>query len=256
MAEPVRLEHMAEFRKAIADLRLSEHARHVLSQANLVAMSGVAGGGRNTIINYLVEHYNYYFVVSDTTRPPKLRNGVMEQDGVNYYFRTEEGMLEDIRSGEFIEAEIIHNQQVSGLSIREIERATEANKIAIRDFEYLGTQNVANVKPDAHIIGLLPNGYDIWLKRLFGREELHPEEFANRLQTAEKVLEAMLARSYFKFVINDTVEQAAADLRDIVEQGTADETKQHQGHALAEELLRRVRQELAGDTHTTPAQLA
>ncbi len=245
MAEPVRLEHMKEFRESIAHLRLSEHARHVLKQANLVAMSGLAGGGRNTIIDYLAKHYNYYFVISDTTRPPKLRNGAMEKDGVNYYFRTEEGMLEDIRSGEFIEAEIIHNQQVSGLSIREIERATEANKIAIRDFEYLGTQNVAKAKPDAHIIGLLPSSYDVWLKRLLGREELHPEEFANRLQTAEKVLENMLDLPYFQFVVNDTIERAVEDLRDLVERDIVDVNKQRQARELAQELLQRVREELA-----------
>jgi guanylate kinase len=197
MAEPVRLEHMDEFRKAIAEMRLSEHAKRVLTRANLVALSGLAGGGRNTIINYLVEHHDYHFIISDTTRPPKLRDGVMEQDGVNYYFRTEEGMLEDICSGEFIEAEIIHNQQVSGTSIREIERASEAGKVAIRDFEYLGIQNVATAKPDAHIIGILPPSYDTWLRRLFGREDIHPDEFANRLQTAEKVLEAMLRLPYF-----------------------------------------------------------
>jgi guanylate kinase len=248
MAEPVRLEHMVEFQKAVADFRLSEHAQHVLSHANLVAMSGLAGGGRNTVINYLVEHYNYYFIVSDTTRPPKLRNGALERDGVHYYFRTEDGMLEDIRSGEFIEAEIIHNQQVSGTSIREIERANEAGKIAIHDFEYMGAQAVAAAKPDAHIIGLLPVSYDAWLQRLRGREVLHPEEFANRLQTAEKVLEAMLTFARFDFVVNDTIEQAAEDLRAIVERGVVDEEKQQQGRALAQDLLQRVREELSNPT--------
>jgi guanylate kinase len=241
MAEPVRLERIEDFREAIATIRLSDHARHVLAQANLVALSGLAGGGRNTIINYLVAHYNYYFVISDTTRPPKLRDGVMEQDGVNYYFRTEEGMLEDIRAGEFVEAELIHNQQVSGLSIREIERATEAGKIAIRDFEYRGTQNIAAAKPDAHIIALLPVSYGVWLERLSGREELHPEEFANRLQTAQSVLETMLASPSFRFVINDKIEQAADDLREIVERGVVREDKQRQGRALVQELLVRVR---------------
>lgn len=246
MAELIRLQYMAEFQKAIAELRLSEHAQRVLSQSNLVAMAGLAGGGRNTIINYLVERHNYYFLVSDTTRPPKLRNGVMERDGVNYYFRTEEGMLEDIHAGEFIEAEIIHSQQVSGTSIREVERANEAEKIGIHDFEYKGAQAVATAKPTAHIIGLLPPSYDIWLSRLFGREELHPEEFANRLQTAEKVLEAMLRLPYYKFVINDTVEQAARDLRTIVEQGVTDDKKQQACRDLAQELLMRVQQGLTG----------
>ncbi|HSX15991.1 MAG TPA: hypothetical protein VLF40_04330 [Candidatus Saccharimonadales bacterium] len=257
MAEPVILHHKAEFQKAIADLHVSEHGKRVLKQAKMVALSGVAGGGRNTVINYLLEHCDkYYFIVSDTTRPPKLRDGVMEQDGVNYYFRTEGGMLEDIRGGEFIEAEIIHNQQVSGISIREVERATEGGQIAITDFEYQGAQNVAALKPDAYIIGLLPSSYEVWQERFAGREEIHSEEFMNRLRTAEKVLEAMLAKPYFKFVVNDTVEQAANDLREIVEQDVVDEAKQRQARQLAEELLARVRQELAGDKQANGEPLA
>ena len=257
MAEPVILHHKAEFQKAIAELRISEHGKQVLAKAKLVALSGVAGGGRNTIINYLLEHCDrYFFIVSDTTRPPKLRDGVMEKDGVNYFFRTEEDMLADIRGGEFIEAEIIHDQQVSGTSIRIIEKATAEGKIAIRDFEYLGTQNVAALKPDAYIIGLLPSSYEAWQERFAGREEIHSNEFFNRLRTAKKVLEAMLEKPYFKFVVNDTVEQAANDLREIVEQDVVDETKQQQARQLAEELLARVRQELAGDKQTNGEPLA
>lgn len=244
MAQPVKLEHIEEFREAIAQLHFSEHAQQVLQDARLVVMSGLAGGGRNTVINYLVEHHGYLFLVSDTTRPPKLRDGIMEQNGVQYYFRTETDMLHDIRSGEFIEAEIIHNQQVSGTSIRELERANESGKIAINDFEYLGAQNVAAAKPDAFIIGLLPPSYDEWIRRFQAREEIHPQEFLNRLRTAEKVLEAMLQREYYRFVINDTIEQAAQDLREIVEQGIVDPEKQKRGIQVATGILDRVRTEL------------
>lgn len=64
--------------------------KSVMAATPFAALSGVAGGGRNTVINYLVDHYNFGFIVSDTTRPPKFRDGKMEQDGVQYYFRKEE----------------------------------------------------------------------------------------------------------------------------------------------------------------------
>lgn len=223
---------------------MSEHALNVLAESKLVVLSGLAGGGRNTTINYLVEHDNYFFLVSDTTRPPKLRSGMMEQDGTHYYFRKEADMLREIRQGEFIEAEIIHNQQVSGTSIRELERANKTGKTAVHDFEFGGASNIAAAKPDAHIIGLLPPSYDEWLIRLQQREVMHEEEFINRLHTAEKVLENMLGEPYFSFVINTTVPQCAEEIRDIVENRQAHSARQKSAKKVAVELLAGVRHRL------------
>ena len=244
MAEPIKLHHKDEFAAAIAAHQLSAHAKQVLNSTKLVVLSGLAGGGRNTLINYLVANYNYFFIVSDTTRPPKLRNGVMEQDGIHYYFRTEEDMLRDIKAGEFIEAEIIHDQQVSGTSVRELKRAHDSGKIAIHDFEYLGAQNVAQLKPDAFIIGLLPPSYEIWLDRLRGREVMHRDELLNRLATAEKVLETMLSVPYFKFVVNDTLEECAHTIRSIVEEGQQNVTEQERAKRIATDILAEVKREL------------
>lgn len=244
MPEPVKLHHKQEFAAAIAAHRVSKNAQEVLDTTKLVVLSGLAGGGRNTLIGYLVKHHNYFFIVSDTTRPPKLRNGVMEQNGVQYHFRQEEDMLRDIQNGEFIEAEVIHNQQVSGTSIRELQQARDSGKIAIHDVEYQGAQNVAAAKPDTFIIGLLPPSYDEWIKRLSGREVMHRDEFLNRLATAEKVLEAMLDLPYFKLVINDTIEHCAEKVRAIVERDQVDEAEQLHCRAVANEILTRVRHEL------------
>lgn len=244
MADAIILQHKKEFEDAIANLHVSERAQKALARARMVALSGVAGGGRNTVINYLVEHYpQFQFMISDTTRPPKLRNGVMEKHGVNYYFRTEEEMLHDIRAGEFIEAEIIHNQQVSGTSVREIERATDAGKIAVNDFEYLGAQNIHTIKPDAIIIGLVPPSYDEWIHRLRNREEMSEQEFLNRMETARSVLRNMLDKPYFRLVINDTVERCAADVVDVVV-GTYNSAKEERAREVAEQLLNRVSEEL------------
>lgn len=244
MTEPVQLHHKQEFVAAIAAHRVSKNAQEVLNTTKLVVLSGLAGGGRNTLINYLVEHYNYFFIVSDTTRPPKVRNGTMEQDGVHYYFRKEEDMLRDIQNGEFIEAEVIHNQQVSGTSIRELKRAHDSGKIAIHDFEYQGAQNVAAAKPDAVIVGLLPPSYEEWISRLSGRETMHHEEFRNRLITAENVLNAMLELPYFKLVVNDSIDSCAQKIRAIVEQGKAEAEEQLHCRMVANDILVRVRQEL------------
>ena len=169
----------------------------------------------------------------------------MEQDGVHYYFRTESDMLRDIENGEFIEAEIIHNQQVSGTSIRELARANKTGKIAIHDFEYGGANNVARAKSDAHIIGLLPPTYEEWLRRFRDREVIHEKEFINRLHTAEKVLENIIEQPYFKVVINDDIEHCIEFLRTTVEKGEYTPDDKAYGIAIAKDMLAKVRADLA-----------
>jgi guanylate kinase len=228
------------FRKALKNYQVSEHAKQVLAKTPFVALSGLAGGGRNSVIRRLVEKYNYVFAVSDTTRSPKLRDGRMEQEGVDYYFREETGMLRDIQNGEFIEAEIIHNQQVSGTSIREVERVIVTGSIPIHDFEYGGAEAVSKMKPDAVVIGLLPPSYDEWIRRFRGRETIHEQEFVNRLTTAKTVLEHVLEHSYFKIVINDEIDQCADDIREIVEFNIYTPEVEQKRRKIAEDILRHV----------------
>lgn len=242
-ARPV-LRNKQAFEDALQHYEISEYGKVVLGNAPFVAMSGIAGGGRNTVINRLVETGRYVFAISDTTRPPKLRDGRMEEDGVNYFFRDENSVLEDIKAGNYIEAEVIHNQQVSGVSIREIERIASTGKIPVTDLEYGGIQNVAKAKPDAVIIGLLPPSYDEWKRRLYNREQIHEQEFYNRLVTAEKVLENMLSRDYFRLLVNDSIDECVQQLRNIAERGEYPDSVKARGEVVARALLEGVRQEL------------
>lgn len=240
-----RLHDKEAFKAALKNYEISEHGRKVLASTPFVAVSGIAGGGRNTVIRALVDKHNFTFAVSDTTRPPKIRDNRMEQNGIDYYFRREEDMLHDIQNGEFIEAEIIHNQQVSGTSVREVERAIATGKIPIHDFEFGGANAVAKAKPDATIVALLPPSYDEWIHRLTNREKIYQQEFLNRLQTAKSVLENMLAKPYFKFVINDSIDNAVEAIRSIVEEDGYSKIMQERGEKVALEILHGVDEALA-----------
>lgn len=240
-----QLHNKEAFIDALQGYEVSDYGRQVLGRTPFVALSGIAGGGRNTVIRYLVDEFNYIFAVSDTTRPPKLRDGKLEVEGVNYYFRSEEDMLDDIKAGLFIEAELIHNQQVSGISVREIERAIATGRIPISDIEYGGIKNIIKAKPDAVIIGLVPPTYGEWIRRLYNREPLQDQEFLNRLTTAEKVLENMLANDYFKLVVNDSTDECVEDIRQIVEKNSYPAEKAARARNVVTALLQDVRRELA-----------
>lgn len=216
MSTPVVLNHKQQFIEALANYEASEHARQVLAGIDLAILLSVFAGGRNTVIDELNKTGRYHTVVSDTTRPPKFRNGAMERDGINYHFRSEEEVLDDIRSGEYLEAEVIHNQQVSGISIRELERASGNGKIAINEVELLGTVNIRRAKPDAFMIFLMPPSFDEWMRRVKNRETMSDQEFRNRMETAERILKHVLEVDYFHFVVNDTVSEAARQIDEIV----------------------------------------
>jgi guanylate kinase len=239
-----KLHNKKAFQEALENYHVSDHAKRVLASTPFVALSSLAGGGRNTVIRKLADNYNYIFAISDTTRPPKVRDGKLEQDGINYYFRSEAEILKDIQNGEYIEAEIIHNQQVSGTSIREIERTAKTGKIPIHDFEYGGMLNVYKAKPDAALIGLIPPSYDEWIRRLRGREVMTEQEFFNRLTTADKVLENLLTHPQYTLVVNDTIEQCAEDIHLVVEKGDYSSQKKSRACSIAETLHAQVKKEL------------
>lgn len=152
----------SQFEAALRDYHYSDRAKEILAQTKLVLLVGATASGRNTTIRELLKTDRYHFIISDTTRAPRKNNGVMEQNGVEYFFRSEEQMLEEIQNGEFLEAEIIHGRQVSGISIRELEKANQEHRIAINDVDIGGIQNVMALKPDTIPILMLPPSFDIW----------------------------------------------------------------------------------------------
>jgi guanylate kinase len=248
-----QLRNIQAFQDALLNYQPSGHAKQVLARTKFVAVAGLAGGGRNTIINELVKNYNYTFSISDTTRPPKLRDGKMEVDGVNYFFRDEDDVLRDIKSGAYLEAEIIHDQQVSGTSIREIERIQREGKIGISDFEYGGIESVYQAKPDAVIIGLLAPNYDEWLRRFANREHITLQEFTNRLTTAKAVLERFISQPYIKIIVNDTIEQCVQDIRNLVEHGIYTDEMELHNTRVAQAILDNVNEALKDPAATLRA---
>jgi guanylate kinase len=219
------LQYYSEFKEALEKYRVSERALKAIENLRLVLLLAPTSAGKNTVIRHQLQTGRYYFVVSDTTRQPRINDGVMEKNGREYWFRSEEEMLEDIRKGEFLEAEIIHQQQVSGMSIRELEKAKGQHKIAITDVDIHGIHNVMRIKPDALAVMLIPPNFEEWQRRMAARGVMTPEEKTRRFQTAKRIFEDGLTQDYYHFVISENVEQSGAIIDAIV----AGKPNPHQG---------------------------
>jgi guanylate kinase len=151
-------------------------------------------------------------------------------------------MLAQLKAGEMLEAELIHRQQVSGVSIRELERAAAENKIALADLDLQGVHRIMKVKSDALAVMIVPPSFDEWQRRLAGRGRMQEDEQKRRLETAAKIFEDGLKQDYYHFVISENIEQSAAIIDAIVE----GKPNPHQGRApgLIHSLQESLRQKL------------
>lgn len=232
----VSLIHKNEFIEVLDGYGPSDEAIAVLASMPLVILLSVTGGGRNTIINKLVKTGRYHFIVSDTTRPAKVRDGRLEQDGVVYHFRPEEDVLTDIKEGRYLEAELIHGQQVSGASVNELVRAQKSGKIPINEVDIGGTDAIAAVKPDTLFLFIVPPSFDEWMRRLHTREDMSDKELKNRLITAAHMLRVVLHSKRFVFVVNDSLDEVVSTIDDYIS-GEVHDIHDTKARQVAEQIL-------------------
>lgn len=231
-----KLANLEVFRDVLSSYVMSEASKRILRQTNLVLLVAPTSAGRNTIIRELLKTGDYYYIVSDTSRPPRVNDDVMEKDGVEYWFRSEQEMLQDLRGGKFLEAAIIHDQQVSGISIRELSRAKDEGKIAITDIEIIGVKNIMAVKADTHPIFVLPPSFEIWQQRIKHRGEMSKAEHRRRMESACTEFAAAIEETYYSFVINDDISSAVEQIHQLARLRTIDPERQARGRQLAEQL--------------------
>ena len=239
------LKQIEKFRAVLNNYTPSETAKKALEKIELVLLVGPTSSGRNTIMNELVKTGDYHIVVSDTTRQPRINNGIPEQNGREYWFRTEEDILADLEAGNFLEAAIIHNQQVSGISVRELQSAADEHKIAINEIEVVGADNIHAASPEAKFLFVIPPSFEEWMARMTSRGALPEDEVARRLGSAVSELETALGRNYYIFVVNDTFQLSAQRVNAIIKQNKVEPEEQLRSKAIAQELLERTKQHVA-----------
>ena len=239
-----KLKHIQEFKKVLSDYQVSKAAQKDLERTQLVLFVGPSSSGRNTIINELLKSGKYHYIISDTTRKPRKNNSVLEKNGREYWFRNEEEILADLRSGLFLEAAVIHNQQVSGISIRELNQAADERKIAINEVEVVGADNIYNVKKDSMFFFIVPPSVDEWLMRMRMRGALPDDEIRRRLESAVAEISMALEHSYYWFVVNDTFMQTAKKIDTIISDRSNDTKSQKHAKLVATQILRDIKQHL------------
>lgn len=240
----IRLEYIEEFKKLLQDYQMSDDAKRIIDKVPYTVLTAITSSGRNTIIAELVKTGKFYFTISDTTRPPRDNNGVMEQNGVEYWFKTEAQVIEGLKQGKYIEAALIHNQQVSGSNISELEHAQANNLLPINEIEVQGVEIIKKFSKKLVPIFVLPPSYQEWMRRWSTRGQISEDEKNNRMHSAKMELETALSRDYYHFLVNDDLSKAVKGIQKIIE-GQIDSAHEAAGKQVATEILRQLNQELA-----------
>lgn len=182
-----------------------------MSKGKIYVISGPSGVGKGTIVKAITDTRSDIRVsVSATTRKP--REG--EIDKVNYYFMTREEFENIAENDGFIEyAEYCGN--CYGTPKKAVFDMLENGIDVILEIDVQGGIQVMEKFPEATGIFILPPSMKVLEKRLRGRQSEDEETVLRRLDAAKKELSQVC--SYDCFVVNGPIEQAVADVIDIIE---------------------------------------
>lgn len=210
----------------------------LVRSTRLVFLVGIAGAGKNTLANILLKDSNFMGIISHTTRPPRVNNGVAEVDGVSYHFIDSQQAEAMIRAHEFVEVKYVHGT-IYGTSEAAVRAIHDAGKIGVTDIDVQGVAEYAAWNSQITPIFILPPDYATWEQRLATRYSgrVPAEELAKRRQSAISELRHALAADYYHFVVNDDMERAAKVISGIAHGDVSHEANERV-RQIASELVR------------------
>jgi guanylate kinase len=170
-----------------------------------------SGVGKTTVCRALVERDDgIAFSVSHTTRPQ--RSG--ERDGYDYHFVDRAEFLRLVDEDAFVE-HACYSQHLYGTSWAALREPLEKGRDVLLEIEVQGAAQVSERVASARLIFLLPPSLEELERRLRDRGTDSDQEVTRRLEIARGEIQEVDAFHYA--IVNDRVERALADLREVVE---------------------------------------
>ena len=176
----------------------------------ILVLSGPSGAGKSTLLNEIIDDVGEcYFSISTTTRP--MRNG--EEDGVHYYFVSEEEFKKDIEDEMFLEHAYVHGNYY-GTSIKPVKQALKDEKLVIFDIDVQGNAVVTNRLGDITTsVFISPPSLSELKKRLEARKTDAQDVIDTRITMAKREIQRI--NEYDFLIVNDDLQEAADILRAI-----------------------------------------
>jgi guanylate kinase len=176
-------------------------------RSRLVVLAGPTAVGKGSVAAAVRErHPDVWISVSATTRSP--RPG--EQEGVHYFFVSDDDFDGMVERGELLEWAVVHQSARYGTPRGPVEAALAAGRLALLEIDLQGARQVRSTMPDALFVFLKPPSWDELVRRLVGRGTETEAERTRRLETALEELAA--EREFDVTVVNHEIHSAADEL--------------------------------------------
>ena len=182
-----------------------------MPQGRLFVISGPSAVGKGTIVKKIMDAPDRVSLsVSTTTRMP--REG--EQEGVHYYFLSDEQFRERIAYGGFLEYAEVHGH-FYGTPKGPVLDKLEQGQDVILEIDVQGAMQVKKSYEYATYIFILPPSLQELRNRIAQRGTESPEDVERRMGKA--LGEIAYLEHYDYFVVNDDLELATAMVRNIMQ---------------------------------------
>lgn len=177
-----------------------------MSKPFILIISGVAGSGKDSLIEALWKHPDLFEVaVSYTDRP--MRPG--EIDGKNYHYISKSDFDAGIKKREFIEWETVRGEYRYGRKKADLQRALKSGKTVAMSVDVLGFAKFKKMYDTASVF-IIPPSSEEAMARLKKRGNDTPEGLKDRMD--RYTLELSYKDQYDHIIVNDDLETARKEL--------------------------------------------
>ncbi|MFP4159808.1 MAG: guanylate kinase [Desulfobacterales bacterium] len=181
-------------------------------KGRLFILSAPSGTGKTTLCRRILSAFpDMSYSVSYTTREP--RDG--EKEGREYHFISAEKFEQMIREGRWAEWAVVHGNYY-GTSADLLERDLAAGHDVLLDIDVNGAGQIIKRFPESVTIFIMPPSIEALRHRLEKRSSEPPGVIEKRLRAAKE--EMAHRHDYRHLIVNDSLEEAAQKLEDLIRQ--------------------------------------
>ncbi len=224
----------AEYRQILQSYHPNGQVVFDFAKSRFGTLDGPTGAGKDTLRTKLLSNYPdlYSIVLSTTSRP--LRDG--ETDGVQYHFRDLDYIQVGLDERRFLQAELIHDQQISGLDFGDVEALNPAHfGVAILNVE--AVKGLRKLNPDMKTVFVVPPSYEELMRRLDASRSMKLDEVNRRLLAAETELTTALKDEAYYLVTNDDLDRCIKLIHDYYQIGQVDSVEEERTKEVINKLL-------------------
>lgn len=181
------------------------------NKGSLIVLSGPSGSGKDSICERLSEYNDSFWVsISCTTRKP--RNG--EEEGVNYFFKTNEEFEKLIEEGKLLEYAKYGNEYY-GTPKDNVNEYLNKGIDVILVIEVQGALKIKHLVPEAIFVFIMPPTMKDLVLRLKKRGTESDDKILTRFRKAYQEINELSKYNYV--VVNDDLDKATKKVNSIIE---------------------------------------